>query len=1050
MNRFLTFFIIIFFIEGFGQNLEMDAELIELNFQYSSDPTDFFHFQNQLFFRGKYKGLDDYSIFKYDGIDAVIMKNSEGKRVESDKPSAGDNLLYFYGSTNPYVDGNNLWVSDGTENSATPILETDWIPQDRFIIGDRLYFTIYGSTTKELWTSNGTFDGTFKLKELYWNPNSSYSFDYLTECQGKLFFITDSPIFGKELWVSDGSINGTYIVKDIHEGTQSSNITSIFSFNEKIYFVANDGVNGYELWTSDGTNGGTYILKDINPGSNNALNQFDNQFIEFDGNFYFFANDGTNVQLWKSNGTTDGTIFYKSVNTFQYNNSYQTASINGDATDHYFVFKAYDYNSSNHQYIEKLWKSDGTIEGTLELLELNSNYSPFSNSQFDRIQNKIYFSQESSTYPNQELWVTDGTTTGSMIVVEAYREYSGFKMADDYVFLKAKIDHSEDEILKIDYSTNNYSIFLDNVINPERGFGIYNDEIYFGFDYNHNNNYHPKGGELWKADFNGSNPELVKDINLSGSSNPVNFNKINDDFVFYANNGQETGLFISNELGEGIHLLKEIQIETSNGSNETKFYKVGNQYLFRARHNEEFAPYLLFKTDGTPSGTTQVSSIVSPYFANHKQTFEIHNEKLYFIGGEPGSDNRGLWVSDGSESGTYNVYDFSNENINYILFNSIQSFGDYVYFTISINYNDGSVSRGLWKTDGTTEGTELIYEVNHEYWHENHAPFILGVINDKLVFQVSKKHYSGFPNSFIEVFALEQNSQTPELIYTIDGKPYPGPYEINKSIYFQNLIYMPMMMYNSSNNLKMTFLKTDGTADGTYIIGATQTIGMFDLEVCGNYLYFNETFSSNYQLWRTDGTNNGTIKLREIPNTYSHIDDSVCHKDNFYYSPLSYTDLGDGHIDVKGTLEVTNGQANQHQEVLLNRIDNDPIREINNLFSDGNLLYMTISENIHGNELYVSNPDFVLTTEEINEGLTKDNSNVLIYPNPTSSEINVVSNDQSQIKQIQLYDLTGKLMEIGIYNAEEVKLNLNKYNSGIYLLKVQTEKNTITKKVILK
>src|SRR5690606_25965041 len=103
----------------------------------------------------------------------------------------------------------------------------------------------------------------------------------------------------------------------------------------------------------------------------------------------------------------------------------------------------------NYQFIEKLWKSDGTIDGTVEFLELNSNYSPFLNSQFDRVQNKIYFTQE-STYPNQELWVTDGTTSGTTLVIDGYREYSGFKKANDNVFLKAKIDHSEDEILKID------------------------------------------------------------------------------------------------------------------------------------------------------------------------------------------------------------------------------------------------------------------------------------------------------------------------------------------------------------------------------------------------------------------------------------------------------------------------------------------------------------------------------------------------------------------------------------------------------------------------
>lgn len=1052
MKRLFTFFIILFFTQGYGQDLEMDAELIELNHHYSSNPTNFSLFQNKLYFNAIHKGIDNYSIFNYDGDDIEMMKNSEGEGILSGPPIKGDNVLYFFGKTeNDSEYTNYLWVSNGEENSAIPLLELDGFAELLFTIGNRLFFLYSGPYGKYLWTSNGTVESTIELKELHWTAqNGSYVKD-LIEYQGKLFFLTDDPAYGEELWVSDGTVNGTHMVKDIGEGSQSSGISSLFIFNEKIYFVANDGVKGYELWTSDGTNSGTYILKDINAGSNNAVNPFDNQFIEFDGSFYFFANDGTNVQLWKSDGTTSGTNKFKDVNTFQYNNSSQTASINGEAANDYLVFKAYSYNSSNQQYTEKLWKSDGTSEGTLEFLELNSNYAPFSDSQFYRVQNKIYFTQE-STYPNQKLWVTDGTTIGSMSVVDGYSEYSGFKKADNAVFLKAKINHSESQILKIDYLTNDYSIFLDNVINPERGFGFYNDEIYFGFDYNYFDNYHPSGSELWKSDLGGNNPVLVKDINVSAPSYPVNFSKINNKSIFYSGNyGQsDVGLYITDGTFNGTQFLKDMYIENNQGEIYTTFFKIGNDYFFRGGVLENY-PYSsrhLYKTNGTIEGTVLVSDQVKVADSNYRrEIYEEMNGKLYFLGEDGGYHYsfQDLWVSDGTSGGTYKVYDFQNEGDNGTMITSMKNFSGYLYFTAKFINESGPNGRQVWRTNGTTQGTEMIFEAPYEYWQSSQPPHILGEIEGKLIFVNVNAHH----NQYLELYSIDQNNGEPQMFFSMDALPHQGGnYGTITPFKYQDKLVMPIMLPIGVNELKMSFLKTDGTTDGTVVLNPIDSFGVYNSVICGNYLYFTDYW--NTSLWRTNVENNGTLNLIDVQLGYEKVSNLTCHKDNLYFSYLNYHEIGEGNYEYEGVLNVTNGNPNEIHSIQLNRIDNDPISEITNIHSDGNLLYMTMTERTHGNELYVANPDFVLSTEEINEGLTKDNSKVLIYPNPTSSEINVVSNDQSKIKQIQLYDLTGKLMEIGLYNSNEVKINLEKYNSGIYLLKVQTEKNTTTKKVIVR
>ena len=119
----------------------MDAELIELNHHYSSNPTNFSLFQNKLYFNAIHKGLDNYSIFNYDGDDIEMMKNSEGEGILSGPPIKGDNVLYFIGKTEKdYEYTNYLWVSNGEENSAIPLLELDGFAELLFTIGNRLFF----------------------------------------------------------------------------------------------------------------------------------------------------------------------------------------------------------------------------------------------------------------------------------------------------------------------------------------------------------------------------------------------------------------------------------------------------------------------------------------------------------------------------------------------------------------------------------------------------------------------------------------------------------------------------------------------------------------------------------------------------------------------------------------------------------------------------------------------------------------------------------------------------------------------------------------------
>ena len=104
------------------------------------------------------------------------------------------------------------------------------------------------------------------------NPGFAQSFikgfqsvEEMVSMDGILYLVPDDGIHGKELWRSDGTFEGTFLVKDICEGYQGSNPTNLIVYKNEIYFAANDNLHGTELWKSNGTEAGTVMVANIKP-----------------------------------------------------------------------------------------------------------------------------------------------------------------------------------------------------------------------------------------------------------------------------------------------------------------------------------------------------------------------------------------------------------------------------------------------------------------------------------------------------------------------------------------------------------------------------------------------------------------------------------------------------------------------------------------------------------------------------------------------------------------------------------------------------------------
>ena len=79
-----------------------------------------------------------------------------------------------------------------------------------------------------------------------------------------------------------------------------------------------------------------------------------------------------------------------------------------------------------------------------------------------------------------------------------------------------------------------------------------------------------------------------------------------------------------------------------------------------------------------------------------------------------------------------------------------------------------------------------------------------------------------------------------------------------------------------------------------------------------------------------------------------------------------------------------------------------------------------------------------------------EKKNINVYPNPATSTVNVKLVDNSQAN-IQLFNLVGQVvLSEQVNGQDQVTLNVNNYNSGIYMLKVNQNGKVYTSKVIVR
>lgn len=410
-------------------------------------------------------------------------------------------------------------------------------PESLIFINGKLFFRAdNGAQGKEWFTTDGTEAGTVLLKDIYPGMNGSAlpATTYSNYCSYNdlLLFEAVDTANNNELWRSDGTTAGTFKVKEIYPGNLIGGMhASLQNAGGTVYFAADDGAHGIEIWTSDGTDAGTYLVCDIDSTAP-SMNSTPEKFYAYNDLIYFKATkDLLGDEIWVTNGTAAGTYMLKNMN-------------NGDGdgchpdyfTDYLGIIYFTAYTDLDGPIDTELWKSDGTAAGTQLVKDIAPGIAEGLPRYLTVVNNKLCFSAKSSG-TNYELWVSDGSEAGTVLLKDIFPGLTGsnpqnFTRVDSVIYFTADDGVNGKELWKTD-GTEAGTMLVKNIragssSSSPGNLTAVNDLLYFTANNGMN------GNELWQSDGTEAGTIMVQDLNPSGSSLPSNLFFTGTDLFFSA------------------------------------------------------------------------------------------------------------------------------------------------------------------------------------------------------------------------------------------------------------------------------------------------------------------------------------------------------------------------------------------------------------------------------------------------------------------------------------------------------------------------------------
>ena len=751
---------------------------------------------------------------------------------------------------------------------------------------------------------------------------------------------------GAELWRTDGTAAGTTFVKDIFPGPQGGLLwrrgsgygePGFVVLGDRVLFPADDGVHGMELWTSDGTTAGTRIVKDIRPGGGGSLT--DPASRDFDatmwvnavsgGLMYFLADDGVHgFELWRTDGTEAGTWLVKDIredygSPFGFSDFYSLDSATVGST---FFFRAYTTLNG-----AELWKTDGTEAGTVLVKDINLGPHSSYPSGLTELNGRLVFAAAGHDF-DTELWRSDGTAFGTVLVDDIFPGTSFGCSPQSMTKVNGLIYFECYQYLYRTDGTFSGTVLLHTF---HEGYIEFHGDLGGSLLFRAYDGVH--GLEPWITDGTPAGTTLVKDINPStGSAYFFDFLHVGNTAYLAADDGiHGTELWRTDGHPDGTRMVADL----TPGPDGSTFYSAMPSHggVLLAANNAIYA------IDPSQDAVTLVKSLPGSVYLTSL------GDRALFVA-DDGVHGRELWSSDGTAAGTGMLKDIEP---------SLRDEGSYPGFMGIVSSptgrralyaTSGRQGTSLWSTDGTSAGTALVKEIG-----------IAGsTVLNGTVFLIGVDGEHG-----AELWKSDGTSAGTVMVKDI--VPGPGGDVFDTPAAFRGKVYFPYEDPDHGIELWMS----DGTEAGTRLF-SDLVPGLdgwipYSLVVAGDLLFFQalDPVQFNPQLWRTDGTPEGTFQVRDFGP-----DGFCCYRMTPFNGKLLFAPFEPVHGEEPWITDGTEAGT-----VLLRDFSPGPASSLIREFVEaGNFGYFAQQDAMHGLELW--------RTDGTPEGtmLVKD-----ILPGPASS-----------------------------------------------------------------
>ncbi|MEN4760161.1 T9SS type A sorting domain-containing protein [Chryseobacterium sp. C39-AII1] len=599
------------------------------------------------------------------------------------------------------------------------------------------------------------------------------------------------------------------------------------------------------------------------------------------GNKIFFTALGINQNISsnrriyvKENLTTEAK--YIEINNSQYN----SISIIGKLGS-IVIFTLETNGFANKQ----IWRTDGTNSGTylVKTIENSSNYS-LNNIKFTN--DKFFF-----TIPDGNLtalWASDGTAANTLQV-------NSFSFPSNFVILNGNLLFSlqnstlgATQIYKSDGTTSGTSaiVTFPTTVNSVNGF-ITSDSFCYFLQTENFSDY-----KLCKVDVAG-NVNVIKQ--LTQYQYTIRGGYINGKFIFFNRENNTTNGFVMNIYDESNNTLSilnnndqnvydviafknkiyYLSIDYNNNNewmisdgtsvgtktlssvfNETGLYPIkkteDSQYLVLTNNSD------LFLADGT-SVLKKIVKESSTFSFTNQADFTFYDNSNVIFSGNNDENGTELFFFNNSET---KLLEDINHTLNGTITNPIELNNKLVYFGSS--YKSGMEP---FVSDGTIAGTKILKDINPSsysgsvFYGDNPTFFKNG---NKLFFRCSN---GNAPNEPCVTDGTESGTRLIKKlgIYTQGSLP--------EDPYFMSLNDNEVLFSADGNGNNSwgdyNLWKTDGTESGTVLIHSVYPAkGSFDQKISSaninGWVYFTgqATLNDDLGIWKTDGTTAGTQPVK--------------------------------------------------------------------------------------------------------------------------------------------------------------------------------------------